>query len=263
MAKRSRRKEELTLSLHGDVSVSEFARAAAAFDSILRGLNEEVAPKITVDWLVSGLNAGSASQSAMPIADTLEVEAAAKDIAEAWEETGDALESRRPIPFKSKLVNDGAETVRSLVRGKIIRAVFASPRIDYIVAGPAPANSAGMTHHSAYGALRGNVMAIGGKDSLRFVLYELSDEHAVQCFVGSSPTAIEELRKCWRNGIVEVEGHIRRDAFDGEPISIRDVQRIQLVNPTHYDWSAPIGALEGFLGDESSESIVRRNRDER
>lgn len=41
-----------------------------------------------------------------------------------------------------------------------------------------------------------------------------------------------------------------------------DVQRLDRVEKQPYDWTAPIGALEGFLAGEPSETVVRRHRDE-
>lgn len=262
MAKRRKSpQEELTMSLYGDVSSSEFARAAAALDSILRGLNEELVPGTKVDWLISGLVPGSSSQSVMALCESPAEEQAAAAVAEAFDRTGDCMERGLALPFRSSLVTAGVESVRGLVHGRIIRAVFASPRADHIVAGAPSVDTAAISHHVAFGALRGNVMALSGRDSLRFVLYDLADDHPVHCYLGNRPQTVEQLRRFWRNGVVEVEGLIRRDAFDGSAISIRDVQRLELVEKQPYDWVAPMGALKGFLLGESSEDVVRRNRD--
>src|SRR5438046_3046240 len=63
--------DTLTLKLQGEVSLADFAKAIARFDSLVRALTENVASG-SIEWAVDDLQPGSATTTTLGTAQTLE-----------------------------------------------------------------------------------------------------------------------------------------------------------------------------------------------
>jgi len=154
-------KDEVTLALDGEVTPTDLARAASDLARLTVAIATEVAPGVRLEWIVSGLDHGSAMET---------VECRALDPREAeWvprvidghERFGAAMERGVALPFQAREIHEVAESLRSLVRGRLIRVRFETADAGFTIAGkPLQVAERPNIRESTFGAVRGRVQTI-------------------------------------------------------------------------------------------------------
>lgn len=112
---------------------------------------------------------------------------------------------------------------------------------------------------ASYGAVRGRVETLSSHDGLRFTLYDLLTNRAITCYM--QPGREETMREAWEK-LAIVEGLVRRDPATGQPTTIRQVTRIEIIPEIEPGgWRQAIGSIPHLQSAPSSEEAVRRGRD--
>lgn len=258
MAKTS--KTELTIALDGEVTARDLAVSAHAFAKLLDLIAATEAPGIPLEWIISDLRPGSSATTASCIALDPGARPWIPKVIAGGQRFAAAMEREEmtmPPPLQ-----EVADDLRSLVkvRGRLIRVRFESPDNDYVLVGPR--RTADVTHQVkqvAFGSVRGRVQAMSNHGSLRFTLYDINDGKGVSCYLGDDGEE-DTLLGLW-DKLVEVEGFVRRDPDTGRPLTVRKIAGITALRDG-LNWRRGLGSLQGFLGDESSEDVIRRARGE-
>lgn len=254
-------KDTVTLVLNGEVSLRDFSEAIGGLVALISGLQKEIAGKTGIEWLVDGLDAGSATATIRGVPEDETQLTTVERIVRAYGDVGLAIRSRRQFNY-SPAVKVAATRILNLVNGHVKSVRFETPDVDVEFSGEARAFLEGETGggaECAYGAVRGRVQSMTSRGQLRFTLYDLIDDRAVSCYL--TPGSEDTMRDAWGK-LVLVEGLVRRDPETGRATTIREIRDIQIiVEGKHGDYREAIGAASGFLGDELPEEVIRRARD--
>lgn len=250
--------DTLTLVLDGRVTLDDFAKAVAHFQQLVVALSREVAAHASIEWVVTGLQSGSATATVQGLGPEREVEV----VVRAYEQVGQAMEQHRSVPF-SPLVQREARSLASLIDGRIESIRFETDRIDALIRGPDVLASLSITveggfPQDAYGAVEGIVDTLSRRGGLRFTLYDSLFDKAVSCYL--VPGYEEVMRNVWGRKAV-VLGRIRRDALTGRPLSVRQITTVQTVGEGRRgDWRMARGAAPS-AGGSTPEETIRAFRD--
>lgn len=110
----------------------------------------------------------------------------------------------------------------------------------------------------ALGAVRGRVQSMSNRGSLRFTLYELTDDKPVLCYV--EPGFEQKLIRAWGK-VADVEGQVRRDPVTHQPVSIREVREITIIPESTGSWREAVGSSPADPNGTLPEERIRKSRD--
>jgi hypothetical protein len=254
----------VTLTLNGDVPLEDFAKAIASLDELVRALSEESGNE-RIDWVVQDLQVSSATATVAAAGNKTQIQKVIADYAEV----GAALENGTVIPFAKRVataarniiaVNSAripSVTFDTSVRTAIVRT---NPQAAQVLEFPQKVPSI-ILHNppAAYGAVEGRIQTLTSRGGLRFTLFDLLNDKAVNCYFAEGKQEI--IRGLWGK-LAVVEGCITRDPFNGRPISIRQVENIQLLPEPggRFDYQLARGVAPSING-LSPEEAIRRTRD--
>ncbi|CAN5426834.1 hypothetical protein BH11ARM1_BH11ARM1_14280 [soil metagenome] len=182
---------------------------------------------------------------------------------DAFEETGRALQERKPVPYFSAA--SYASSILSVLNGPITSAVFQTDDAESEVGESSSPemlaieveNRSGPIQQ-AFGALRGRVQAMTNRHGNRFTIYELITDRAVACYY--DPSREGEVVAAYGK-VAIIEGWIRRNPLTGLPTSIRGITKILAFDAvSRSDYQRARGAAPSH-SEISPEAAIRRVRD--
>jgi hypothetical protein len=260
-------KDTITVALNGDaITLDIFAQAISKFQLLISGLTNEVAPNITVKWVLVGLETSSAIATAQGCVEDDEQVPAVERIVDAYLDVGHCLQEGTPFRYSPVLWNTAQDFV-SILNGTVRSIRFENPDDDVEILRRVPSATAKTEELSrprktqvVWGAMRGRVQCLSNRGGLRFTLYDLVDDKAVSCYLPQGYEGI--MRDAWGKTAV-VEGRIHRDPETGRATTIRDVKNVKVLSEGKPgEWREALRAAPGFLGAALPEEVIRRSRDD-
>jgi hypothetical protein len=211
----------MTLAFEGDVPFDLFDRAMHHFRGLIAGLTNELSPSAEIEWFVEDASGAGAAL-------TVRGEAADPDavepIPDAFLAIGKALAERRPIPYSPEVAKEALD-LSGVIDGKVSAIRFETVRDDVVVRTAAGEPSVPPT--GAWGAIDGRVQAPSGRSPLRFTLHDAVSGRPVACYLREGQE--ELVRGAWDRRAI-VEGWITRAAQTGQPLTIRKIRRVTLLD---------------------------------
>lgn len=252
----------LTLTLDGDIPLDLFARAVTHFKDLVVALSDEASDDQVVEWHIEHLQSGSAIIEIRPYADDIEI---IDRIVRAYDEVGEALANREPVPF-SQAVANAAYGLTGLLNGKITGLALQTRYNRFTITEAAPIqHTTAAAHRPAWGEVRGEVGGITRRPNaqdtpnVQITIYDELFGRAVACHLG--PGWHDKVTQYWGKRIA-VTGLVYRDAQSDRPYKVREITSINILRlPSGEYWRAR-GAIPWQLGDEPAEASIRRLRDE-
>jgi hypothetical protein len=246
--------DTLTLVLDGQVTLEQFASATSNLLKLVKALSSTIDPKARIKWIISDLQPGSTITTIT--GETLNADALDRVI-RAYESVGESLSQAMPPPYGPKVARP-AMAIAGLLNGRIPSIRFETPNKDVtLISGGASIKH--VTIMSAYGIVEGRVQTLTSRTHLRFTLYDKTYDTPVSCYVESGKE--ELLRDVWGNR-ASVQGWVTRDAGNGRPLSIRRIERVEIVpevEPDHYRKAR--GASPRMEGEPTASAAIRMLRD--
>ena len=245
-------KTTLTFELGGRVELKEFDEGISLFTRLVSHLTR----RSGVAWVVEDLQPGSATVTLRGEADDpVEVERVVND----YEKIGGALSRHEAPNHPSMRVVQTAIAIAALAKVReYVR--FGTPDVDCTIYGKRiPNNDNPVSPSVSIGAITGRVQTLSSRSGFRFNLYDTVHDRAVACYLG--PRQEEIMREAWGN-LVTVVGRVSRDPMTAEPISIRDIRQVELLDdvaPGSYRQAR--GAVPWEPGDILPEEAIRLLRD--
>ncbi len=249
----------LTVALEGpDISLTSFATAVSAFDSLLQALGSEVAPSSSLAWNVQALEVGSAIATVWGQVLSGDPDGLVR-VSAAYEVVAEALAQRAPIPY-SEMVARQATALASVLADHVSAIRLETPDRDFTITygtGPMRQIPAGRPAVSL-GGIEGRIQTLSNRRSVRFTLYDELDDRAVSCYL--RPGDEDMIQKFWGHRAI-VEGTVRRD-FTGRPTTIREITDITLLPERAPDaWLSARGVLAATWDGTPAEDQIRQVRD--
>lgn len=255
-------KNELTIALDGEVTPRALAEASAAFAELLDALLEENARGVPLHWVITDLHHGSGNATAELRAFDKKDAKWVPQVIQGGKRFAEEAQRSAP-PSKSSRLTLLRERFARLPQDndRLTRVRLETADSDFLLAGrPRPGGEAVPQYPLAFGSVTGRVQAMSNRGSLRFTLYDLNDDKAVSCYLDESKDAEREMLDLWGK-VVEVEGYVRRDPVTDRPLYVRGIAKVNR-REVEGSWREALGAAAGFLGEERSEDVIRRIRDE-
>ena len=253
--------ETLTLALHGDVSLDAFAVAIEHWRGLVAALTREVAPDQRIEWVIDELAAGSATATVRAVYDE---PASALPIVRAYVDVGVALREGTPQLLTPAVRREATELTR-LINGAIDYLRLETAERDLIVTTNYDTLIERATRDfpalpSAMGGVHGRIQTLTSRGPLRFTLYDLLFDRAVNCYLSEGQEEI--MRDAWGETAV-VEGLVTRDLDSGRPLNVREVWNVTPVRQVerHAYLAARGAVIVAPDDDRSPELLVGAARD--
>lgn len=247
-------KDTLTITLNGEVSIDDFDAAIRSLKEIVHTLSADVgAPRMR--WNVCGLEAGSATATLQGLPQTAAEADLLEIVVHEYGVMGATLASRgnvrgqlqRPTTRLRKLLSADVTSIRFETADFETELFASEDGADQVV-----------QQATAFGAVRGRVQSMSNRGSLRFTLYELTDDKPVSCYV--EPGFERKLIRAWGK-IADVEGQVRRNPVTHQPVSVREVREITIIPESTESWREAIGCSPASPDDAPPEERIRKSRD--
>jgi hypothetical protein len=246
-------KDTLGLTLRGDIPLAEFAEAMRHFSSLVEALTSEVGENAEIEWEISRLESGSAT--AVIVGKSFD-QAAIEKVVRAFEVIGGSIQKDEAIPYSERVVKE-ARAITAILNGKITSVEFNTD--DFGVSVDKPMEIQGVVAGEyAFGTVTGTVETLSKHGKMRFVLYDSLFNRAVDCFLQQGQE--DWMLDAWDKR-VRVAGEVTRDPNSGRPISVHNIQYIELIKSRGIDIGMLVGLIPWREGDELPEEAIRRLRD--
>ncbi len=250
--------EILTVALEGpDISLTSFATAVSALDSLLKALGAEVAAGTSLAREVQSLEVGSAIATVRGRVASGDPDGLAR-VSAAYEAIGDALTRRAPVPY-SATVTRHVTALTGILADHVTAIRLETAQRDFTIttASVTEATRAAQPPVSL-GGVEGRIQTLSNRRSLRFTLYDELDDRAVSCYL--RPGEEDMIQKFWGHRAL-VEGTVRRD-WSGRPVTIRDITSVILLTERNVDdWPSAKGILADVWDGTPAEETIRKIRD--
>lgn len=245
-------RDDLTLTLDGDVSIHDFATAVSALDRLIKSLTEAIAEdKSAIRWVVTELEAGSATTT---ITGYAEKPQDVQSVIAGYTAVGRALASGGAVPYSEK-VRKEAQKIMGILGGEVSSITFDAAD-EKITVAPEPTAHREIETFVSFGAVEGRVQTLTNRAGVKFTLFDTIHDKPVQCHL--EPERQDELRNIWGQRVI-VEGMVSRNARTGHPLNIRQISTIEIL---------PViepGAFREARGvlryEEPADIAIRRLRD--
>jgi hypothetical protein len=224
----------LTLALHGEVSLDDFATAVQHWRGLIDSLTTNAAQGNEVHWVISELAASSAIMTARAEG----AEEAVSLVSDDYLSLGRALASRSTPDFPREVLDD-AYGLSGMINGSIDFIRFETADDDAIITSnfnvvieAALTPEIGTPPPAAIGAVQGRIQTLTNRHGLRFTLFDSLYDKAVGCYLTEGQEEI--MRDVWGRTAV-VEGVVNRDPSSGRPLTIRHVRNVSGVDEVSPD----------------------------
>lgn len=247
--------DSVTVRLDGEVTIDKLSLLISRFSNVLKALDSE--RNINVEWVLVGLDFGSAvaTAQALPVDITApeQISAMYDDYLAAAVAVarGDEFDrQQRPVlRAVADLVSIADERNPVILETADDEIMFVSPTAQ-------SGRNIDSQSTTSLATVRGRVETLSHRTGLRFSLYELASDKSVSCYLDEGLEGT--MRDAW-GYIADVTGTVKRDALTGRPLSIRKVERVEVVNEG--DSNGYRSARGAIRLAEASEVAVRRMRD--
>lgn len=256
-------KETITLVLDGKVTLPLLAQAVEGISALIEALQRESNAAARIDWVVDGLESGSAIATFRGIPLTKEYEPTVADVVTRYEETGRIIQSGE-LTRLPESVRGPIEKIIRVLNGKVTGIRFETDAADAaITSEQVPMLLFVRPRKSVVqqGAVRGRVQSLSNRGHLRFTLYDIVKDRAVSCYLATGSEDI--MRDAWGK-MASVEGMVSRDADSGQPICVRNVRSVVLLKEGNRgDWRQAMKCAPPAAGDTTMpEDVIRRIRND-
>ena len=245
----------IALELHGtDFVLDDLGVAVEHFRGLLTDLATDVAEGSGVTWRLGRLGTGSIVAEVRCEADD---PVTVDQVISAYERVGAALANGDPVPFSETIVAH-TDRLTGLINGRVTSVRFRTARTTHEVRQPAPSTLARQApHEDSFGAVEGVVETLAWRRGVRFVVYPVDEARGVPCYMSTEDEA--KMAQLWRKR-VRVEGLVRRDSATGDPLSIRDITNIEVLEPPAAEPEDLWGILP-TIGDRKPEEVIQAGWD--
>ena len=241
----------LTLSLEGQVGLTDFTRAMTHFQELVEALCEYLNREAVIDWDVVALHAGSTTTTIR--GSSLDREFLAQ-VSNAFVTIGQHMQRGHTIPYPPQIAAPATQLTH-LLNGRITAIQFATPQQAIVIetSMPSPGRPGRVV---SYGEIRGTVETLQRRRH-RFTLYDDVFDQAVICHLRADQHEI--MRHMWGKEVV-VTGDITREVETYRPFEMRVVDDIRLVEQVPPGSYARTRGIMPF-GDIRPADLLRRLRD--
>ena len=212
-------KDTLTLALHGDVLLDDFAKAITDFKALVNALATELGAVDDVAWYVHDLQVSSALATVRGESEAIEK---VERVVSAYGDIGKALQEGRRPDYSEPVVQH-AQAITRILNDHITSIRFETADTDWLITSQ-PRIEAYVAFDRAYGGIEGRIQTLTNRKGLRFTLFDVFHDRAVSCYLREGQE--EQLRELWGKRAV-VEGEITRDKDTGRPLAIRSIVNIR------------------------------------
>jgi len=247
--------DTITLALNGEVTLDDFSRAMGRFTALVTTLSQEVAVETHIDWIVAGLEAGSAVATVRGVSENPEP---VGRVVEAYGTMANAMETRSTIPYSQDVVAKAHDLI-NIIDGRITSLGFMTNTVDAVIVSRQAWEAGARKAKYSYGVIKGIVESISRRRGLKFTLYDEVFDRSIVCRVKEDQK--EQMRDIWGKRVA-VSGRIRRDPIRGNPVSITEITKLRVLPDRQPGgWRRAIGILPLAPDAEMPETIIRRLRD--
>jgi len=257
---------DIILHLGGRVTLDALVKATQACSRLIQVEQKLIAKDVPIEWEIADLQPGSATivirgsasgkSNAKAVPNVVRGTIAAAAAYRRNELSKLTPEERKPLDSLARLVNGSIKEVRfhsSTEAEAITRVAKEQP-------GDTDAEPVIASRGPQHGSVVGYVSTLSSQSAgLRFTLRDRRTGRGVLCHFG--PAFKEAARQVW-DGLVRVEGLVRRDPQTGDAIAVNEVSAIEPVASLgREDFRRARGATRHLVGVMTSEEAVRRVRD--
>lgn len=252
---------ELTLQIEGHPDMTEFASFVSSSSGLIKALTTAVIPPRSrkhkkIFWFPIRVNINGAT--------SVSYEARTENhknffrIEEAFFQVAEALRRGEDIPYTTKVATS-AQRLRNIIssEGNVKSLVFLNRAKETIVKSNYQRGDKSSLMTS-YDEVQGQIETISSRKGLRFILYDTHFDKAITCYLDKSEDKIDLTK--YFDKQVRVMGLVTRDLDNDQPIKIRGIQKITIVEPSRYNWREASGIVQ-FPADITPESFIRSLRD--
>ncbi|MGE4286103.1 MAG: hypothetical protein AB7F23_05770 [Phycisphaerae bacterium] len=230
----------LTLSLEGEVSLQDFAKAMEQFKKLLNSLRDDVASSAQINWIVKDLKSGSASAMVVGIPETDNDNVAVSLIESACDDASSRFEHGEVVPYGRK-VNAALRGLSAITNGRVTAVRLGRKSTLHTISSTVVETVVHQWNPMTYGCAKGRMKSISDRNYAHFTLYDNNDDHAILCNLCGDRA--EEMRQYW-NKLVYVEGIVNRDPATDLITSIKDITCIEIIPENEkWDYKAALGCL--------------------
>ncbi len=225
------------LSIKGELSLAESAKALSSFSDLLDAIAHEEGPDNTVAWRPEALSVGSIDISAKGASDSLDL---LDRIDQQYLDVGTSIGSPNGREFSAP-VTRAAQALLDINRSNRVSIRFSS-QSGMVTVGDLslwPAEEPKVPPTFSEGSVEGVVETASIHDGFWFTLFDSLNGLAVRCYYSKSLQ--EQVRSVWGKRAV-ISGVIQREALSGRPLAIRDIEIAELIEDT------PAGAYRRARG---------------
>ncbi len=230
---------DLILTLDGEVTLDDFAKAMQRFKEIVTGLKNEVAPDARIDWLIDDLRKKCAIAKVKGVPATDRDRASVGRIRDAYTDLGQRAAKGEPL-HNAEAVVQGIAGLKRLINGHVKSVTLGSEQKRYTIKKTTMFSPAKVQWDTeTFGGARGKVQSISDRQYLHFTLYDYNDDRPIPC---SYPEGSKDkMRKVWGK-LVYVEGIVTRDPDTDLVSSIHGISSIEVIRERKaHAWRAALG----------------------
>lgn len=250
--------DSVTLRLDGSVTVANFARATSDFSKVLLELAKERDADTRVEWVISGLEYGSAILTAAPRPLSTEDEELVPALVDDFIEVARQVQEHPTVLDRPvlRLVH----SISQVAVDEDHEVVFETAESEVSFLQGSPPAPRQRQSQAVMGTIRGRVQTLQQRKGLRFVLYDLIHDKAVTCYLSEDQEDL--MRNAWGR-LVEVSGTITRDLVTDRPRAVRRVTDVKVLadDGGAFDFRRARGAIRPVPDAPPSEVLIRRVRD--
>ncbi len=250
--------DSVTLRLGGFVTMANFARATSDFSKALAELTKERSADARVEWVISGLEYGSAILTASPLPFSAEDEDLVPALVGAFIEVARQVQEHPAVLDRPvlRLIH----SISQVAVDEEHEVVFETAESEVLFFRGSPSAPRGRQPQAVLGTVRGRVQTLQQRKGLRFVLYDLIHDKAVTCYL--SETQEDLMRNAWGR-LVEVSGTVTRDLVTDRPRAVRRVTDVKVLADDGgvFDFRRARGVVRPAPDAPPSEVSIRRVRD--
>lgn len=247
--------DTVTLALDGDPTLDDLTVALTGLRSLLRAIEAGFGTGVTISWTVDDLSVGSALgtfRGTAPNANIIPL------VTNRYLEVGRAFTRRADLG--SQEAARAIKQITSVLDERVPSLRFETADDDVTISQPVDATRSPGEIPPAYGGILGRIQTLTNRGALRFTLFDLLNDKAVSCYLNAGQD--ELIRGAWGR-VALVTGWVKRDQITGWPLSIRQIESVEVqAEGEPGGWAQAVGSLRraGAATSEPAEVVIRRIR---
>ena len=250
-------RDTFIFTVEGSLELSDFTGSLQLLTYFVQALSAEIATGTTIRWHIEDLKRGSATAVLRGEVEASDTSDAAERVVRGIGIIAASLVTGEHIPY-SVPVQEAAIALTQAIQKSVTALHLQTDEGEVVLTTPiSESDEQGLKTH-ALGTLEGIVQTLQRRDGYVFTLYDSLLDRPIRCYL--HPEQENLMREAWGKR-VRVTGRIRRDAFTGRAIDIRDIWEVKpLPDVAPGSYKEALGILER---DDPTlpEVLVRRLRD--